>query len=76
VGWLAIGSSIFATNIGSEHIVGLAGSEGPPHARTFIVEANVPGWAPTRGSGASKKEAETAAAGGMLSRLDDAGEDV
>ena len=26
VGWLAIGASIFATNIGSEHLIGLAGS--------------------------------------------------
>ncbi len=26
VGWLAIGSSIFASNIGSEHLVGLAGA--------------------------------------------------
>jgi SSS family solute:Na+ symporter len=26
VGWLAIGASIFAANIGSEHVVGLAGS--------------------------------------------------
>ena len=26
VGWFAVGASIFASNIGSEHIVGLAGS--------------------------------------------------
>ena len=26
IGWFAIGSSLFASNIGSEHIVGLAGS--------------------------------------------------
>ena len=26
VGWFAIGGSLFASNIGSEHIVGLAGS--------------------------------------------------
>src|SRR5439155_15291331 len=26
VGWLAIGASLFATNIGSEHLVGLAGT--------------------------------------------------
>src|SRR5215217_7942167 len=26
VGWLAVGCSLFASNIGSEHIVGLAGS--------------------------------------------------
>src|SRR5210317_826158 len=26
VGWFVIGSSIFASNIGSEHVVGLAGS--------------------------------------------------
>ena len=26
VGWLAIGASIFAANIGSEHLIGLAGS--------------------------------------------------
>src|SRR4051812_10347843 len=26
VGWLAVGASLFASNIGSEHLVGLAGS--------------------------------------------------
>ena len=26
VGWFAVGASLFASNIGSEHIVGLAGS--------------------------------------------------
>src|SRR5258706_15360075 len=26
VGWLAIGASLFSTNIGSEHLVGLAGT--------------------------------------------------
>ena len=26
VGWFAIGASLFASNIGSEHIVGLAGA--------------------------------------------------
>ncbi|MEZ5397117.1 MAG: hypothetical protein R2724_30665 [Bryobacterales bacterium] len=29
-GWLAIGASIFASNIGSEHVVGLAGAAHPP----------------------------------------------
>ncbi len=26
VGWFAVGASLFASNIGSEHLVGLAGS--------------------------------------------------
>ena len=26
VGWLAVGASLFASNIGSEHLVGLAGT--------------------------------------------------
>ena len=26
VGWLAVGASLFAANIGSEHLIGLAGS--------------------------------------------------
>jgi len=54
----------------------LTSSEGPPHARIFRVEAEVSGQTPARGSGASKKEAETAAAGAILSRLAAAGEDA
>lgn len=27
VGWFVVGASIFASNIGSEHVVGLAGAE-------------------------------------------------
>jgi len=54
----------------------LLSSEGPPHARTFRVEAEVSGQAPARGSGASKKDAETAAAGTILSRLAADGEDA
>ena len=36
VGWFVIGASIFASNIGSEHVVGLAGTgfaSGTPMAR-------------------------------------------
>jgi len=54
----------------------LLSSEGPPHAKSFRVEAKVEGHAPARASGKSKKEAEMAAAGGILSRLADAGEDA
>ena len=32
VGWFAIGASLFASNIGSEHVVGLAGSGAGPGA--------------------------------------------
>ena len=52
----------------------LLSSEGPPHAKTFRVEVSVAGRPPARGSGRSKKEAEMAAAGEILSRLAAAGE--
>ncbi len=32
VGWFVVGASIFASNIGSEHIVGLAGTGAPASA--------------------------------------------
>ena len=32
VGWLAVGASLFASNIGSEHLVGLAGTGGVERA--------------------------------------------
>jgi len=51
-------------------------SEGPPHAKTFRVEAEVEGQAPARGAGKSKKEAEMAAAQELLARLDGAGEEA
>jgi ribonuclease-3 len=54
----------------------LMSSEGPPHEKTFRVEVSVAGRAPARGSGRSKKEAEMAAAGEVLSSLAAAGEDA
>jgi ribonuclease-3 len=51
-------------------------SEGPPHEKTFRVEVSVAGFPPARGSGRSKKEAEMAAAGEILSSLAAAGEDA
>lgn len=54
----------------------LLSSEGPAHAKTFRVEASVAGHPPATGSGRSKKEAEMAAAGEVLSRLAAAGEDA
>jgi ribonuclease-3 len=54
----------------------LLASEGPAHAKTFRVEVSVSGHPPARGSGRSKKEAEMAAAGEILSRLAAAGEDA
>jgi ribonuclease-3 len=54
----------------------LASSEGPAHGKTFRVEASVAGFPAARGEGSSKKEAEMAAAGEILSRLAAAGEDA
>jgi len=54
----------------------LLSSEGPPHDRTFRVEAAVAGVEPAKGTGKSKKEAEMIAAGEILSRLSAAGEDA
>lgn len=48
----------------------IASEEGPAHERRFEVEARVDGEAIGRGSGRSKKEAEQAAAGEALERLD------
>ncbi|HEX9205644.1 MAG TPA: ribonuclease III [Candidatus Deferrimicrobiaceae bacterium] len=53
----------------------LVSSEGPAHERTFRVEASVAGYPTARGEGRSKKEAEMAAAGGILSHLAAAGEE-
>jgi ribonuclease-3 len=54
----------------------LLSSAGPPHARTFRVAAEVEGRPPSAGEGRSKKEAEMAAAGEILSRLEGEGEDA
>jgi ribonuclease-3 len=54
----------------------LVSSEGPAHQRSFRVEASVAGCPPARGTGRSKKEAEMAAAGEILTRLSAAGEDA
>jgi len=45
------------------------GREGPDHAPTFTVEANVRGLPPTTGNGRSRQEAEKAAATALLQRL-------
>lgn len=43
--------------------------EGPDHAPQFVVEVMLPGHPPARGAGASKREAEQAAAGLMLENV-------
>lgn len=45
------------------------GREGPAHAPQFTIEVTVEGEAPARGSGASKRMAEQAAAQALLERL-------
>lgn len=40
--------------------------EGPDHAPVFIIEVELPGYAPQRGAGNSKREAERTAAQAML----------
>lgn len=40
--------------------------EGPDHAPLFVIEVSLPGYAALRGTGASKREAERAAAEAML----------
>jgi len=47
----------------------LLSAEGPAHERIFRAEVGVHGLAPSEGVGKSKKEAETAAASEMLSRI-------
>lgn len=47
----------------------LIGREGPDHAPRFLVEARVPGHAPERGEGGSKREAEQDAAARLLARV-------
>jgi ribonuclease-3 len=39
---------------------------GPEHAPHFVVDVRVDGFAPTRGEGASKREAQRAAAAAFL----------
>jgi ribonuclease-3 len=45
------------------------GREGPDHAPRFAVEVSIPGQGAEIGQGSSKREAEQAAAGAMLARL-------
>lgn len=54
----------------------LLSSEGPAHEKFFRAEVSVRGFAAAEGSGGSKKEAETAAAADMLTRLAAAGKDT
>ena len=48
----------------------IVGEEGPDHARSFTAVAMAEGARIGRGSGTSKKEAETAAAADALARMD------
>jgi len=50
-------------------VYALIGREGPDHAPRFLVEARVPGHAPERGEGGSKREAEQDAAAKLLSKV-------
>lgn len=43
-------------------------AEGPPHDPRFTIEARLPGLAPARGGGRSKREAEKAAATVLIER--------
>jgi len=54
----------------------LLSAEGPAHERIFRSEVRVDGRSPSHGEGKSKKEAETAAASEMLSRITGAGEEM
>ncbi|HYE28300.1 MAG TPA: ribonuclease III [Allosphingosinicella sp.] len=47
----------------------LAGRSGPPHAPTFVVEVEIKGVGSASAEGASKQEAETAAAAKLLEQL-------
>jgi len=47
----------------------VAGREGPDHAPVFTISVTVEGRPPEKGTGASKREAEQAAAEALLSRL-------
>ncbi len=51
-------------------------AEGPPHARVFRSRVRIRGYSPAEGTGKSKKEAETAAASELLSRLAAAGKET
>jgi ribonuclease-3 len=46
----------------------LVGREGPDHAPRFVVQVAVPGHEPAQGAGASKREAEQAAAAALLAK--------
>jgi ribonuclease-3 len=49
-------------------VYSLVGREGPDHAPRFMVRVAVPGHEPAEGQGASKREAEQAAATALLAR--------
>jgi ribonuclease-3 len=54
---------------GGAPVYSLIGREGPDHAPRFAVEVCVPGVAPERGEGGSKREAEQDAAAKLLARV-------
>jgi ribonuclease-3 len=49
-------------------VYSLIGREGPDHAPRFMVRVAVPGHDPAQGEGASKREAEQAAATALLAK--------
>lgn len=51
-------------------VYALAGRSGPHHAPRFAVDVGIPGVGEARGEGATKQEAETAAATALLARLE------
>lgn len=58
---------------GVDPVYRIVGEEGPPHEKVFTAEVAVAGRIMGRGTGGSKREAERAAAGAALERMDGAG---
>jgi ribonuclease-3 len=58
------------TGRGGAPIYNLVIRDGPDHAPHFVVEVSVPGLAPERGEGGSKREAEQDAAAKLLARTE------
>ena len=55
VGWFVIGASIFASNIGAEHIVGLAGTAAKIRRRCGPLRTASPGWSCCCSAGSSSR---------------------
>ena len=58
-----------AANSRKPPVYALVDRSGPQHAPAFIVEVTIPGVGEARGEGASKQEAETAAAEALLGQV-------